>query len=232
METQERESQMLAAIWTEVESHFAGYDDLAHGWEHVQRVYHLALRLAEQERANRFIVGMAALLHDLGRTTKDPTGSHAERSAILATTLLAPHDLPHDTQYAIMHAILAHSYSRGIAPATLEARVLYDADRLDSLGAGGVLRWAMTSTHRRWPETKTYSPQDPFATRRMPDDKHYLLDRFFTKLLTLEENMTTTSGRAMAQRRTAFLRLYLQEFQRELQEAGLNAEREEKVSPI
>jgi len=232
METQEQESQMLAAMWTEVESHFAGYNDLAHGWEHTQRVYHLALRLAEQEHANRFIVGMAALLHDLGRTTKDPTRTHAERSATLAATLLAPYDPPLDTRYAIMHAILAHSYSRGIAPATLEARVLYDADRLDSLGASGVLRWAMTSTHRRWPETKTYYPEDPFATQRVPDDKHYLLDRFFTKLLTLEDTMTTTSGRAMAQRRTAFLRLYLQEFQRELQEAGLLAELEEKVSPF
>jgi len=87
----------------------------------------------------------------------------------------------------------------------------------DSLGASGVLRWAMTSTHRRWPETKTYHPEDPFAIQRLPDDKHYLLDRFFTKLLNLHEVMTTASGRAMAQRRTAFLRLYLQEFQRDLQ---------------
>jgi uncharacterized protein len=222
MEIRERESQLLAAVAKDVEAHFIGYDDLAHGWEHVQRVYHLALRLAEQEHANRLIVGMAALLHDLGRTIRDPTRPHAERSAILATTLLAPYNLPLDTQYAITHAILAHSYSRGIAPATLEARVLYDADRLDSLGASGVLRWAMTSTHRQWPETKTYHPEDPFAIQRLPDDKHYLLDRFFTKLLHLHEVMTTASGRAMAQRRTAFLRLYLQEFQRDLQEAGLS----------
>ena len=233
----ETETHILAATWTEVEGRFAGYDDLAHGWEHTQRVYHLALRLAEQEHANRFIVGMAALLHDLGRTTKDPARTHAERSAILATTLLAPDELPLATQHAIMHAILAHSYSRGVAPATLEARVLYDADRLDSLGASGLLRWAMTVTHRRWPETKTYHPQDPFATHRVPDDKHYLLDRLFTRLLTLEEHMTTASGKIMAQRRTAFLRLYLQEFQLELQEAGLNAELEERsgivnIAPI
>src|SRR5260370_18969954 len=173
METQEQESKMLAAMWREVESRFAGYDDLAHGWEHTQRVYHLALRLAEQEHANRFIVGMAALLHDLGRTTKDPTRTHAERSAILATTLLAPYDLPLDTRYAILHAILAHSYSRGIAPATLEARVLYDADRLDSSGGRGVRRWAITSTHRRRPEPNTYHPQDPIASRPKPADTHY-----------------------------------------------------------
>ncbi|HKF35293.1 MAG TPA: HD domain-containing protein, partial [Ktedonobacteraceae bacterium] len=171
-------------------------------------------------------------LHDLGRTIKDPTRTHAERSAILATMLLAPYELPPATQHAIMHAILAHSYSRGIAPATLEARVLYDADRLDSLGASGLLRWAMSATHRHWPETKTYHPQDPFATHRVPDDKHYLLDRLFTRLLTLEENMTTASGKIMAQHRTAFLRLYLQEFQLELQEAGLNAGLKGQVSPV
>ena len=55
METAERETQMLAAIWAEVEARFADYDDLAHGWEHTQRVYHLAPRLAEHEHANRFI---------------------------------------------------------------------------------------------------------------------------------------------------------------------------------
>ncbi len=220
METREREAHLLAATSTQVEAHFADFDDLAHGWEHVQRVYHLAMRLAEQEQANSFIVGMAALLHDLGRTTKDPTRPHAERSAILATTLLAPYDLPLDTQFAILHAILAHSYRRGIAPATLEARVLYDADRLDSLGASGVMRWAMTAVRRRWPESKTYHPDDPFAERRTPDDKRYLLDRFFTKLLTLQEVMTTLSGREMAQRRTDFLRFYLEELQHELEEAG------------
>src|SRR5260221_13429554 len=182
MEAQENEFQMLAAIWTEVESRFAGYDDLANGWEHTQRVYHLALRLAEQEHANRFIVGMAALLHDLGRLTKDPTRSHAERSAILATTLLPPYALPLDTRYAIMHAILAHSYSRGIAPATLEARVLYEPDWLDSLGASGVLRWAMTSTHRRRPGTKTYHTKGPFAIQPPPGGKQHYINRLLTKL--------------------------------------------------
>ena len=53
-------TEVLSHISTEVEQRFAGFDDLAHGWEHVQRVYHLALHIAEQEGANRFIVGMAA----------------------------------------------------------------------------------------------------------------------------------------------------------------------------
>jgi uncharacterized protein len=156
-------------------------------------------------------VGMAALLHDLGRTTRGPMRSHAERSAKLAKQLLAAYDLPPET----LQAILAHGYRHGIEPATLEARVLYDTDRLDSLGASGVMRWAMTMKRGRWPQTRTYHPDDPFALWRDPDGQHYQLDRFFTKLLKLQEAMTTTSGRAMAERRIAFLRLFLQEFQHE-----------------
>ncbi len=133
----EQASYLLAKVATEVQARFTDFSDLAHGWEHVHRVYHLALHLAEQEHADGLIVGMAALLHDLGRTTRDPLRSHAERSVVLTTDLLASFDLPTETRSAIFHAILAHSYRLGIEPATLEARVLYDADRLDSLGASG-----------------------------------------------------------------------------------------------
>ena len=220
MELSERESNMLAEVSMEVQARFADFTDLAHGWEHVYRVYHLALRIAEHEHANRFIVGIAALLHDLGRTTRDPKRTHAERSAILATELLAPYALPLDTEQAILHAILAHNYRRGITPETLEARVLYDADRLDSLGASGVIRWAMTMKNKRWSEWKTYHPEDPFAAQRVPDEQHYLLDRFFTKLLKLPDVMPTTTGRAMTQHRVVFLHLFLQELQQELVEGG------------
>ena len=220
MEISEQEASMLAEVFMEVQSRFADFTDLAHGWEHVYRVYHLALRIAEQEHADCLIVGMAALLHDLGRTTRDPSRSHAERSAILATELLARYHLPSSTERAILHAILAHSYRRGITPATLEARVLYDADRLDSLGASGLMRWAMTLRSKRWSEWKSYHPDDPFAAQRSPDEQHYLLDRFFTKLLTLPEVITTSTGRAMAEQRVAFLHLFLQELQQELVEGG------------
>ena len=65
METLQSEAEILASLSADVERHFAEIDDLAHGWEHVQRVYTTALYLAEQEGANRFIVGVAALMHDL-----------------------------------------------------------------------------------------------------------------------------------------------------------------------
>jgi len=230
MEITEQAIRLLAKVETDAQAHFIDFSDLAHGWEHVHRVYHLALHLAEQEHADGLIVGIAGLLHDLGRTTRGPMRSHAQRSAKLAQKLLASYELPPDTLRAILHAILAHSYRRGVEPATLEARVLYDADRLDSLGACGVMRWAMTAKHGRWPQTRTYHPDDPFALWRDPDGQRYLLDRFFTKLLQLNETMTTETGRAMAERRIAFLRLYLQELQHELAEGGYGYDMPEEVT--
>ena len=219
MEITEHDIHLLAEVATKAQAYYDEFSDLAHGWEHVQRVYHLALYLAEQEKADGLIVGMAALLHDLGRTTRGPMRSHAARSVKLAKKVLASYNLPQETQQAIFHAILAHSYRHGIEPATLEARVVADADRLDSLGASGVMRWALTTKHGRWPETKTYHPEDPFAFWRGPDGQRYLLDHFFSKRSRLPDAMTTTSGLAIAERRIAFMRLYLQELQREEQPA-------------
>src|SRR6266487_6099341 len=89
MEITEHAIHLLAEVESSVQDHYRDFDDLAHGWEHIQRVYHLALHLAEQEHADGFIVGMAALLHDVGRTTHGPARSHTKRSAALATKVLA-----------------------------------------------------------------------------------------------------------------------------------------------
>ena len=211
-------SHVLATVYTEVEQRFTGIDDLAHGWEHVGRVYTLALAIAEQEHGDHFIVGMAALMHDLGRTAPPTeTTHHADLSVSLATALMQVHQVPQAQQEAILHAIIAHSFSRGVEPHTLEARIVRDADRLDGLGAIGILRWAITGAVRRTPETRSYHPQDPFGQQHTLDDQHYMLDHFYSKLLTLEETMLTETGRSLARQRTAFMHTYLHEFKRELE---------------
>src|SRR5438105_8352329 len=156
-------------------------------------------------------------MHDLGRTVQNNgTKHHAELSAALAKELLATYQVPADVQEAVAHAILAHSFSRGIAPRTLEARVVRDADRLDGLGAIGIVRWAITGTLRSNLQTKTYHPTDPFAGQHTPDDRLYMLDHFFTKLLRLQDTMATETGQILAQRRTNFMKMYLAELQTEL----------------
>src|SRR5947207_11998558 len=165
MEIMQFEQEILANVYSEVERRFAGIDDLAHGWEHVTRVYALALHIAEQEGANRFVVAMAALMHDLGRTVQaNSTTHHADLSVALAKELLATYQVSADIQEAVLHAIIAHSFSRGIPPRTLEARIVRDADRLDSLGAIGILRWALLAPYCALPRPKPITPQTPLMS--------------------------------------------------------------------
>ena len=216
MEANDVETQVLLKIYTEIQQRYVGFDDPAHGWEHIERVYRLALFVAEQENADAFIVGMAALMHDIGHLSTEKSLHHADLSISMAGELLFSFGVPAATREAILHAIEAHSFSLGIEPRTLEAKVVRDADRLDSLGAIGILRWAITGVVRRMGETQTYHPDDPFAEWHTLDDRRYMLDHFFTKLLKLDGTMATQTGRVLARERTAFMRTYLDEFRREL----------------
>jgi uncharacterized protein len=211
------EEQILAQVYAEVEQRFSGIDDLAHGWEHVGRVYKLAQYIAAQEGADGFIVGMAALMHDLGRTSPQHDGHHADLSVEMAGELLQRYGISNEKQGAILHAIVAHSFSRGVEPRTLEARVVRDADRLDGLGAIGVMRWAVTGAVRRTKETLAYHPEDPFGVQHDLDDKIYMLDHFYIKLLKLGKTMATETGRIEAQRRTKFMHQYLDQLKREIE---------------
>lgn len=211
------QKQIIDDLYTEAQERFSGFNDPAHGWEHVLRVYRLALHIAGQEGADLFIVGSAALLHDIGRLVRQKGIQHAALSVEEARPLLEKYKLEEEQIEAILHAIEAHSYKRGIEPRTLEARVVSDADRLDGLGAIGIQRWAITGTIKRKSYTRNYNPEDPFAEQRVPDDKHYMLDHFYTKLLKLETGMGTATGRVLARRRSDYMRGYLQEFRIELE---------------
>jgi uncharacterized protein len=208
--------QMLADIYQEIQQRFAEFDDPAHGWEHVRRVYDLALRIADEEGADQLITGSAALLHDIGRLIHRKGTPHALLSVEESREILKRYPVGPEQVENILHAIEAHSFSQGIEPRTLEARVVRDADRLDGLGALGILRWAISGTIKRKAQTKSYHPEDPFGEHHELNDRLYMLDHFFTKLLKLEEGMYTTTGRALAQQRTAYMRDYLQELRVEL----------------
>jgi uncharacterized protein len=210
------QKQMLADIYQEVQQRFAEFDDPAHGWEHVRRVYDLALRIADEEGADRLITGSAALLHDIGRLIHRKGTPHALLSVEESREILKRYPVGSEQIENILHAIEAHSFSQGIEPRTLEARVVRDADRLDGLGALGILRWAISGTIKRKTQTKSYHPEDPFGEHHELNDRLYMLDHFFTKLLKLEDGMYTTTGRALAQQRTAYMRGYLQELRAEL----------------
>jgi uncharacterized protein len=114
---------------------------------------------------------------------------------------------------AIRHAIEAHSFSANIAPRTIEAMVVQDADRLDALGAVGIARCMMLSGAMG---RRLYDPNQPFPIQRPIDDLSNSVDHFFTKLLRLAGTMQTRAGHAEAQVRTTTMRFFLQQLSREI----------------
>ena len=182
--------------------------DAAHDHAHVERVVTTARRLAQSEDAQMEVVRPGAWLHDCVVVPKDhPRRDEASvLAAEAAGSFLADAGYPARWIEPIEHAIAAHSYSGNVAPDTVEAKVVQDADRLDALGAVGIARCFMVGGAL---DHDFYDPNDPFCDARPPDDDTYALDHFYEKLLRLPETMQTDAGRAEAERRAAFMRSYL-----------------------
>jgi uncharacterized protein len=188
--------------------------DAAHDALHLERVVANARWLAPAVEANWQVVMPAIWLHDCVHVPKDsPDRARASRlCAAHAATLLRQFDYPEVLLPAVVHAIEAHSWSAAIAPETLEAAVVQDADRLDSIGAAGVARCLMLAAEMKRP---LYALPDPWCEHRQPDDKVSAVDHFHTKLLHLAPTFRTTAGRAEAARRTAYLRGFLEQLAHE-----------------
>jgi uncharacterized protein len=181
--------------------------DPTHDVAHALRVARWTLALGGAEVDAREAVA-AALLHDAVNPPKDsPERSRAsEGSAALARERLPALGFPAEAVARVADAIRDHSFSRGAVPATPLGRALQDADRLEALGAIGLLRCVSTGVRvgGAW-----FHADDPWAESRPLDDARYSIDHFFTKLLTLPATMRTEAGRREAERRAAFLRSFL-----------------------
>ncbi len=115
----------------------------SHDWFHTRRVYDLCMKIGKKEGANLDILGMAAFLHDIGRPFQDRSKGkicHAEKGAELAADILSKIDIPEEYRDNIIHSIHTHRFRGSNRPETIEAKVLFDADKLDSIGAVGIGR--------------------------------------------------------------------------------------------
>ena len=191
--------------------------DHAHDIAHVRRVVRNVAWLTQEESADPWIALPAAWLHDCVAVAKDsPMRAQGSRlAADAATSFLRGVGYPADPLDAVRHAIEAHSWSAGIPAQTLEARIVQDGDRLDSLGAIGIARCLLVGGHLDRP---LCSPDDPFCDRRTPDDSRWTIDHFYTKLLKLPELMQTEAGRSEAERRAQKVRDFLDELRAEMLE--------------
>lgn len=114
-----------------------------HDWTHVERVVKLAMKIGKIEKTDLDVLEVAALLHDIGRKEEMKSkGSfcHAEKGAEMARVVLDSLKIEKETIDRICHCIISHRNRNNHLPKTIEAKVLFDADKLDSIGAIGVAR--------------------------------------------------------------------------------------------
>jgi len=174
--------------------------DAAHDFDHVLRVLALAERIGQAEGANMEIVRAAVLLHDVARAEEERTGiCHAKRGAERARQILAGH--PADKVEAVAQAIASHRFRDEVTPQTLEAKVLYDADKLDAIGAIGIARaYALAGkrSQRLWASLSA-----PVSGSENPDQTP--LHEFAFKLSRLKEALFTTTARQIAEDRHQYM---------------------------
>jgi len=169
-------------------------NDTAHDFDHVLRVLNNARQIANAETdVNWDVLRTAVLLHDIARAEQARTGvDHAVAAAHRVRTILA-NDPPAFVD-AVSDAIATHRFRVEKPPQSAEAKILYDADKLDSIGAVGVARAFAYSGHlgkRLWAE----------------DDagEHSTLQAYRKKLVRLKDKLLTPSARQIAIGRHQFM---------------------------
>jgi uncharacterized protein len=190
-------------------------EDGAHDLSHLQRVWHNVRLIQAQEGGDLEVLLAGVLLHDCVAVEKNsPLRSQASQlAAQKASRVLAEMAWSDSKIAAVAHAIEAHSFSANITPTSLEAKVLQDADRLDSLGMLGVARTFYVAGRMG---SALYDPQDPEANDRDYDDTRFCIDHFQTKLLHLADGFQTTTGQRLAHVRHDRLKGFLEQFKEEI----------------
>nr|CAD6420001.1 HD domain-containing protein [Rhizobium sp. Q54] len=186
-------------------------DDGSHDLAHLLRVFRNAMRIHAAEGGDGRLLAAAVLLHDCVAVEKSsPLRAQASRLASeKAAGILRAMGWEELRISAVAHAITAHSFSANIAPETLEARILQDADRLDAIGMMGAARCFYIAGRM---SSGLYDPSDPLAKERPLDDRRFAIDHFQTKLLKLADGFQTAAGRALAQERHQRLEQVLELF--------------------
>jgi uncharacterized protein len=195
-------------------------EDAAHNFDHVLRVLRLAERIGHAEGADMDILRAAALLHDVARVAEDAGGPcHAQAGAEQARQILAVHR--EEDVNAVAHAIRTHRFRGSSLPQTLEAQILYDADKLDAIGAIGVARaYAIAGRHaqRLWAEVpQGFANRSILEARRdVTDEKHTPVHEYMFKLSRLKDALFTQTARAIAKDRHDYMARFFERLKREV----------------
>jgi uncharacterized protein len=201
-------------------------DDPVHGFDHVLRVYRLAQILADAEGADQQIVLAAALMHDVESDQGSGTGDrvragHHHGSAEFARLVLGAEGWGADRINAVLHCIRAHRFrDDSEQPQTVEAGVLFDADKLDAIGAIGAARAIAYAARAHQP---VYSPPSELfieTGRTEAGEPHSAYHEYLYKLRKLKDRLYTTTGRRLADERHRFMTVFFERLVEEISGDG------------
>ena len=208
----------------------AGYyseKDWAHGLNHVQRVLKNAMRMGRKEEADLDILITAVMLHDIYAGKEEHSGiegfKHEVEGAREASRILS--ELGFDQKFvdAVSQCILSHRKRRGPDPESIEAKCLFDADKLDCIGAIGVLRAAFVSfdhgqeVYRDEPDLESYKRKNIRSDGTIVDySMHSSNLEFELSLKHVAGKMQTETGKKLSKERAAFMASFYDRLEKEM----------------
>ncbi len=194
-----------------------------HGPDHAERVHRTALHIGRLMGADLEVLSGAALLHDIGRRYEMAEKGgicHAEKGARLARRILAGLNFAEEQIKAITHCIETHRYRNNKAPGSLEARILFDADKLDSIGAIGIGRAFLFAGQVG---AKLHNGEVDLLTSRSYSTEDTAYREFRFKLSKIKDRLLTPEGQRLARERHAFMELFFQRLEKEINGRGQTA---------
>ena len=202
----------MEELYKQVEALFEKYHYPAHDFKHVQRVSNLAKQIAKTEGYDETEAEIAGLLHDVGRTVKDPKEPHAKEGVPIAKGLLDSYtNFSTEAKERILESIRVHSdlYTQGKLN-----NIVQDADKLDGMGAMGINRAYIS--HSGLPD---YDPKDIF-----PGPGDYNNFQTIHDLISLEikwySMLYTDKARKLGKPRYEFMLAFMDEIKREVEESS------------
>jgi uncharacterized protein len=202
------------SIFEEMKSRSEEFFKLSHhGKSHVERVYNLAVRIAEEENADLDVVKAAAMLHDIARAMEDQgkIEDHATEGAKMARKVLEEVNFPKEKIDKVVHCIEAHRFKKGMEAESLEAKILQDADRLDVIGAVGLAR---VFTRGGWGNMPIYDPSTP--PKEKYDGKSLSsVNHIYEKILKVKDTINTNTAKEIAEERHKFVEQFLERLLKE-----------------
>jgi uncharacterized protein len=201
------------------------HDSSGHDWWHIERVRTTAAALAEREAADRYVVELAALLHDIDDWKLRPDA--AADGAPLARSWMEQCGVESEVIAHVCEIILHLSFKgAGVETPmrTVEGMVVQDADRLDALGAIGIARAFAYGGHKgRLLHDPHSQPRLHASFEEYQASEGSTINHFYEKLLLLQDRMNTATARVLARQRTAYMRAFLDEFDREWEARDVRA---------